>query len=158
MAAGLPSLCGCMTAFKVVGRCCHHVSWMASRFIPTRRGPLGSSIKAVSSTTPKQQLHSARPSRKLLVTATFMWATGLLGAVSYFVWEVPDLEFTVFSLSLFVSGVLLRRRRKAGGVLAIATFGMAGILQLATGAVLTVDFTITVVILLLVLTVWRELR
>jgi orotate phosphoribosyltransferase len=37
MAAGLPSLCGCMTAFKVVGRCCHHVSWMASRFIPTSR-------------------------------------------------------------------------------------------------------------------------
>src|SRR5713226_6937311 len=42
MSAGLPPLCGCTTAFKVVGRCCHHVSWMASRFIPTMRGSLGS--------------------------------------------------------------------------------------------------------------------
>ncbi len=69
-----------------------------------------------------------------------------------------DLEFTVFSLSLFVSGLLLRKRRKAGGVLAIAAFGMTGIAQLATGAVLTVEFAITVVIVLLVLAVWRELR
>ena len=109
-------------------------------------------------TTLTQQLPTARPSRKLRVTATILWALGLTGLVSYSVWGTADLEFTVFSLSLFVSGLLLRKRRKAGGVLAIAAFGMTGIAQLATGAVLTVEFAITVVIVLLVLAVWRELR
>src|SRR6266851_8405070 len=69
MAAGLPSLCGCTTAFKVVGRCCHHVSWMASRFIPTRRTQLGAhrpSMRALCSlvvllltSTPGHAQHNA---------------------------------------------------------------------------------------------------
>jgi hypothetical protein len=36
---------GCTTAFKVVGRFCHHVPWMASRFIPTTLRPLDKTNK-----------------------------------------------------------------------------------------------------------------
>jgi hypothetical protein len=33
-----PSLLRLLTALKVVGRTCHHILWMARRFIPTMRG------------------------------------------------------------------------------------------------------------------------
>jgi hypothetical protein len=64
----------------------------------------------------------------------------------------------LFGIALCVAGYLLRQRRRAGGI--VATVALAGtvLVHLATGTLMSVGTGITLVVLLLVLATWGELR
>ena len=121
-------------------------------------------------TTPEPQAPSAsKPSSKLLIASTLAWLAGLLGFLVVVAVGIPQIALHggipililldgVLAIALCVAGYLLRKRRRTGGILAAAVFGLSGVSHLLTHTLMTVGFGLTLITLLLVLSTWKELE
>ena len=135
-----------------------------------KRDPLGSSIAIITRpmTTPDASA-STRPSTKLLVASTLAWLAGVLQVLIAFAVGWPQIALHgrlpllilgegLFGIALCVAGYLLRKRRRAGGIVATVALGATVLVHLATGTLLSAGTGITLLVLVLVLMTWGELR
>ena len=110
-----------------------------------------------------------RPSTKLLVASTLAWLGGILQILIAFAVGWPQIAMQgrlpllilgegLFGIALCVAGYLLRQRQKAGGILATVALGATVLIHLATGTLMSAGTGITLVVLLLVVATWGELR
>ena len=112
---------------------------------------------------------SARPSTKLLVASTLAWLAGILQILIAVAVGWPQIALHgrlpllflgegLFGIALCVAGYLLRKRRRAGGIVATVALGATVLVHLATGTLLSAGTGITLLVLVLVLMTWGELR
>jgi hypothetical protein len=110
-----------------------------------------------------------KPSTKLLIASTLAWLAGLLGFLVVVAVGIPQIALHgglpllialdgLLAIALCVAGYLLRKRRKAGGILAAGVFGLSGVSHLLSHTLMTVGFGLTLMTLLLVLSAWKELE
>jgi hypothetical protein len=110
-----------------------------------------------------------RPSTKLLVASTLAWLAGILQILIAFAVGWPQIAMHgrlpiliglegLFGIALCVAGYLLRQRRRAGGIVATVALAATVLVHLATGTLMSAGTGITLVVLLLVLATWGELR
>jgi hypothetical protein len=110
-----------------------------------------------------------KPSTKLLIASTLAWLAGLLGFLVVVAVGIPQIALHgglpllialdgLLAIALCVAGYLLRKRRKAGGILAAGVFGLSGVSHLLSHTLMTVGFGLTLITLLLVLSAWKELE
>jgi hypothetical protein len=117
----------------------------------------------------------SRASTKVLVASTLAWLAGILQVLIAFAVGWPQIvlhgRFPPFAiLPLFVlgaallgillcvAGYLLRKRRKLGGILAIVALGGSVIARLLTGTLVSAGTGLTLLVLILVIAAWGELR
>jgi hypothetical protein len=107
-------------------------------------------------------------STKLLVASTLCWLAGILQVLVAVAVGIPQVAMHgrlpllilaegLFGIVLCVAGYLLRKRRKAGGIVATSALGASVVVHVATGSLLSVGTGMTLVVLILVLVTWREL-
>src|SRR6266571_3156958 len=112
---------------------------------------------------------STRPSTKLLVASTLAWLVGILQVLIAVAVGWPQIALHgrlpllivgegLFGILLCVAGYLLRKRRKAGGILATAGVAASVGVHVATGTLVSAGTGITLVVLIIVLATWSELH
>jgi hypothetical protein len=112
---------------------------------------------------------SARPSTKLLVASTLAWLAGILQLLIAFAVGWPQVALHgrlpllilgdgLFGIALCVAGYLLRQRRKVGGIVASVALSATVLVHLAAGTLVSAGTGIALLVLVLVLMTWTELR
>jgi lipopolysaccharide export LptBFGC system permease protein LptF len=119
-------------------------------------------------TATEPQVTPSRPSTKLLIASTLAWVAGVLNLLVVVAVGIPQVALhgrlallfvldAVLAIALCVAGYLLRKRRRTGGIMAVAITAFFTITHLIMGTALSVGTGIMVITLLLVLATWKEL-
>ncbi len=110
-----------------------------------------------------------RPSTKLLVASTLAWLAGVLQVLIAVAVGWPRVALHgrlplliigegLFGILLCVAGYLLRKRRRAGGIVATVAVAASVTNHVLTGTLISAGTGMALVVLVLVLTTWGELR
>ena len=110
----------------------------------------------------------SRPSTKLLVASTLAWLAGVLNLLVVVAVGIPQIALhgrlasllildAALAIGLCVAGYLLRKRRRTGGILAVAITALFTVVNIAVARVLNVGTGMMVATLVLVLLAWKEL-
>jgi hypothetical protein len=110
-----------------------------------------------------------RPSTRLLVASTLAWLAGILQVLIAVAVGWPQIALHgrlplvilgegLFGVLLCFAGYMLRKRRRAGGILATVALGASVIIHLLTGTLVSAGTGITLIVLVLVLASWGELH
>jgi len=115
-----------------------------------------------------EQRGPGRPSLAPVVASTLAWLLGVLELLSAVAISIPQIAAGVlpvvpFGLALLgalscTAGYLLRKRRRLGGIIALALVAFSVVSRVLNGSAISVDFAVILALLVLVLVAWKELR